>query len=133
MVRGARTALAALLLLAGCAAASARANFDVFGPVEIVPGRAHEVIWNVMVECAGVEPPYPFADVRIFHADSIVYLPTPDLEIIGLAVPEQRSIYLVHEFADSPALIGHELLHLILPDEHHWGTNYRRCDPMRLE
>ena len=132
-----RLALLALLALAALALTACATTpeptvvmsdrYYLHDPVPVDPPPAAAEQWEAMAECSGSDYP-PLDRITWYRVGWITDRETgryPD----AVAVPLLHEIYLTD--VDRAGIIGHEILHLLLPGRGHWDPEFDACDPIR--
>lgn len=118
----------ALLSLLGCASSTPdarRVRVIEPRPAPTVPSVYYDA-FRAAAACAEVADARP-RDVEWVHATRMVAM--DGREVAG--VTEGARIIIARAYRDRGDVIGHEVLHYLLPDEGHEGETFRRCDPLR--
>lgn len=131
---GCWVATSLLWLLMGCAARE----------VTVIPGDRHRIerpvsieeppvaaaAYAEMVECTGTPPVVSLAEIEWLGA-AWIYEPATGRYPHAIAYPPPLGrIVVVLDHLDHVGVIGHEILHLLLPAHTHWSPRFDACDPI---
>jgi hypothetical protein len=95
-------------------------------PIEAPPAAAEQ--WEAMAECSDRDHP-PLERITWYRVGWITDRETGRYPH-AVAVPLLHEVYLTPD-ADRAGVIGHEILHLLLPGRGHWDPQFDGCDPIR--
>lgn len=129
---GNRYRLLVAMLLVGCATTTSYVmsdRYSIESPIPFEPPTLYETVYDNILECVGGEPVVEFEGIRFFKA-SWLYDTEGNRYPAAISVPRINRIYITADRLEEEGVVGHEILHLLLPTYTHWHPKFDACDPI---